>query len=520
MYGIGGETDLTEHTLDHLSGYRNSRPVRIGNGAFDQHQHDVWGMLLDAVDDPPAPRRPDPARRSGAGICYLVDQAIERVPEPDQGIWEMRGDPQHFVASKVMCWVAVDRGLRLARERDDDELHRTVAGGGRRRCRPRSSTRGVDDRGVFTQHYGTKDLDASNLLIPIMGFLPGDDERVRATVLAIADELTKDGLVLRYRVDTTDDGLSGEEGTFTICSFWLVSALTIIGEVDRARALFEKLLSFAGPLHLYAEEIDATTGQHLGQLPAGVHPPRADRRRSSTHRHRGSGRLTGRMRVFTTSALEDPRDVRATYPRLEEIGYDGVFSFEAKHDPFVALAVAAEHTTRVQLGTAIAIAFARTPMNLAYLGNDLQLVTGGRFVLGLGSQVRPHIVHRYGAEWSEPARRMHEIVRAVECGLHRMGDRRATRVRGRLLPPHLDDPRVRSGSEPVRTTAGVRRRIRAADGGGGGRSGRRADHAPVHDPRVAADDHDAGARAWPRRVGPLTRRRAGRVRDARRHVRP
>jgi probable F420-dependent oxidoreductase len=119
------------------------------------------------------------------------------------------------------------------------------------------------------------------------------------------------------------------------------------------------------------------------------------------------------VQVFTTSALEDPREVRHTYPRLEEIGYDGVFSFEAKHDPFVALAVAAEHTTRVQLGTAVAIAFARTPMNLAYLANDLQLVTEGRFLLGLGSQVRPHIVHRYGAAWSEPARRMHELVRAV-----------------------------------------------------------------------------------------------------------
>ena len=174
---------------------------------------------------------------------------------------------------------------------------------------------GVDDRGVFTQHYGTKALDASNLLIPIMGFLPGDDERVRATVLAIADELTKDGLVLRYRVDATDDGLSGEEGTFTICSFWLVSALTIIGEVDRARALFQKLLSFAGPLHLYAEEIDATTGQHLGQLPPGVHAPRADRRRPAADRHRGRrGRLTGASRVFTTSALEDPRDVSDDVP--------------------------------------------------------------------------------------------------------------------------------------------------------------------------------------------------------------
>ena len=121
--------------------------------------------------------------------------------------------------------------------------------------------------GVFKQHYDTDDLDASLLLIPIMGFLPPDDERVRATVLAIADDLTKDDLVLRYRVETTDDGLSGEEGTFTICSFWLVAALAIIGEVDRARALFEKLLSFAGPLLLYAEEIDTTTGQHLGNFP-------------------------------------------------------------------------------------------------------------------------------------------------------------------------------------------------------------------------------------------------------------
>jgi alpha,alpha-trehalase len=265
MYGIGGETDLTEHTLDPLAGYRGSRPVRIGNGAYDQHQHDVWGMLLDAIAVH--------ERRGGQipagvweGICYFVDQAIERFPEPDQGIWEMRGDPQHFVASKVMCWVAVDRGLRLARVRDDDEhverwqkaadeMHAEIL------------ERGADDRNVFVQHYDTKDLDASNLLIPIMGFLPADDERVRATVLAIADELTKDGLVLRYRVDTTDDGLSGEEGTFTICSFWLVSALTIIGEVDRARALFEKLLSFAGPLHLYAEEIDVSTGQHLGNFP-------------------------------------------------------------------------------------------------------------------------------------------------------------------------------------------------------------------------------------------------------------
>jgi len=265
MYGIGGETDLTEHTLDHLSGYRNSQPVRIGNGAFDQHQHDVWGMLLDAiaVHQNRGGQIPAPVWE---GICYFVDQAIERFPDPDQGIWEMRGDPKDFVASKMMCWVAVDRGLRLARVRDDNEhVERWQAAADTMRAE--ILDRGVDGRKVFTQHYDTKDLDASNLLIPIMGFLPADDERVRATVLAIADELTKDGLVLRYRVDTTDDGLSGEEGTFTICSFWLVSALTIIGEIDRARALFEKLLSLAGPLHLYAEEIDVTTGQHLGNFP-------------------------------------------------------------------------------------------------------------------------------------------------------------------------------------------------------------------------------------------------------------
>ncbi|MFI5052891.1 MAG: glycoside hydrolase family 15 protein, partial [Acidimicrobiia bacterium] len=265
MYGIGGETDLTEHLLDHLSGYRNSRPVRIGNGAYNQHQHDVWGMILDAVAVH-ARRGGQIAQPVWEGLCAFVDKAIERYSEPDQGIWEMRGDPKHFVASKVMCWVAVDRGIRLARERDDDrhvEKWQAAADA----IKAEVCEQGVDDRGSFTQFYGTKDLDASLLLIPIMEFLPPDDARVKTTVLAIADELTKDGLVLRYRVDTTDDGLSGEEGTFTICSFWLVSALTMIGELDRARALFEKLLSFAGPLHLYAEEIDVTTGQHLGNFP-------------------------------------------------------------------------------------------------------------------------------------------------------------------------------------------------------------------------------------------------------------
>ncbi|WP_051973401.1 glycoside hydrolase family 15 protein [Cryobacterium sp. MLB-32] len=265
MYGIGGERDLTEHTLDHLSGYRGSRPVRTGNGAFDQHQHDVWGMLLDSVEEH--------IRGGGqitpgvwAHLAELVDTALERSAQPDQGIWEMRGEPQHFVASKVMCWVAADRGARIAEGRGD-AAHAARWRAAADALKADICDRGVSDRGVFRQHYDTTDLDASLLLLPLMGFLPPDDVRVRATVLAIADELTEQGLVLRYRVASTDDGLSGEEGTFSICSFWLVSALSMIGEFDAASALFEKLLSFAGPLHLYAEEIDASTGQHLGNFP-------------------------------------------------------------------------------------------------------------------------------------------------------------------------------------------------------------------------------------------------------------
>jgi GH15 family glucan-1,4-alpha-glucosidase len=178
----------------------------------------------------------------------------------------VRGPAKHFTSSKILCWVALDRGSKLAALRGDadlaaewrrvaDEIHADVL------------ANGVDGRGVLCQHYETTALDASVLLAPLTGFLPPDDKRVRATVLAIADELTEDDLVLRYRVEETDDGFSGEEGTFTICSFWLVSALTEIGEVARARALCEKLLSYASPLLLYAEEIDPGTGRHLGNFP-------------------------------------------------------------------------------------------------------------------------------------------------------------------------------------------------------------------------------------------------------------
>jgi GH15 family glucan-1,4-alpha-glucosidase len=266
MYGIGGEKDLTERTLDHLSGYRGSRPVRVGNGAWDQHQNDVWGMILDAVDIYMRQGASQIVNQTWESVAGLVDQAIKHAGDPDQGIWEIRGDPQYFTASKVLCWVAMDRGSDLARARQDLERAnrwRQAAN----ELKAEILERGVDERGRFRQHYSNDELDASLLLIPILGFLPPDDARVRNTVLAIADELTEDGLVLRYKVDSTDTGFEGKEGTFTICSFWLVTALAMIGEEKRATDLCKKLLSFSGPLQLFAEEIDTTTGEHLGNFP-------------------------------------------------------------------------------------------------------------------------------------------------------------------------------------------------------------------------------------------------------------
>lgn len=265
MYGVGGERELPEFTLDHLHGYDGAKPVRIGNGAHDQRQHDVWGAVLDSVYIHTRSRdRLDD--RTWNMLCHQVEAALEHWRERDRGIWEVRGDPKHFTSSKVMCWVALDRGARLARLREEhalaqrwqvaaDQIHLDV-------CK-----KAVDSRGVFTQHYDTDALDASVLLMPLVRFLPADDPRIKATVLAIADELTVEGLVLRYRVEETDDGLSGEEGTFTICSFWLVSALVEIGEVDRARQLCGKLLSFSSPLDLYAEQIDPLSGEQLGNFP-------------------------------------------------------------------------------------------------------------------------------------------------------------------------------------------------------------------------------------------------------------
>ncbi len=265
MYGIDGRKDLPESTLDHLKGYENARPVRIGNGAYDQRQNDVYGAVLDSVYLHSKKRDHIPERL----WPVLKDQVLgaERVwKQPDQGIWEARGEPRHYVSSKLMCWVALDRGARLAERRGNDEQAQSwqaVAD----EIKDDILRHGVDGRGVFRQHYETDALDASNLLIPLVRFLPPDDERVRATVTAIKQELTDDGLVLRYRTEQTDDGQQGEEGSFLICSFWMVSALCEIGERREAEHLCERLLTYASPLGLYAEELEASSGRHLGNYP-------------------------------------------------------------------------------------------------------------------------------------------------------------------------------------------------------------------------------------------------------------
>ena len=304
MYGIGGESRLDEQELTHLSGYDQAKPVRIGNGAYNQDQHDVWGAVLDSIYLHTKSRDQLPDRLWPI-IKRQVETALERWREPDRGIWEVRGEPKHFTSSKLMCWVAADRGARLAHIRDDRrmtdrweaaaaEIHADIC-----EC-------ALDHRGVFVQHYDTTALDASVLLMPLVRFLPAADPRIRDTVLAIADELSEEGLVLRYRVTDTDDGFATEEGTFTICSFWLVSALSEIGEVERARGLCEKLLSYASPLQLYAEEIDPTTGRHLGNFPqafthlalinAVMHVIRSDQvsdqSELSNERSVGGGRMT------------------------------------------------------------------------------------------------------------------------------------------------------------------------------------------------------------------------------------
>ena len=265
MYGVDGRRDLTESTRDDLSGYDGASPVRIGNGAFDQRQNDVFGAVLDSVllHTRRSNRLP---RRLWPLVKTQAENAIKAWRDPDQGIWEARGKPQHYVSSKLMCWVAMDRAAKLAVIRGDPDLAanwEAVA----EDIKADILGHGLTADGVLRQHYETDSLDASTLLAAIFGFLPGTDQRMHATVMAIAEKLTENDFVLRYRTDETDDGLSGKEGTFLICSFWLVSALAVVGELGKAKDMLERLLKVASPLGLYAEEFDVTSAQHLGNFP-------------------------------------------------------------------------------------------------------------------------------------------------------------------------------------------------------------------------------------------------------------
>ncbi len=267
MFGIGGEHDLTERELPHLEGWRDSRPVRVGNGAWNQQQIDVYGELLGAahrlVDQ--LGDIDDDTKRF---LVACADTAAASWQEKDQGIWEVRGDPQHFLYSKVMCWVALDRAIALAGlidasdrvetwKRTRDEIWETVVRDGWN-----------DEAGAFTQYVGSTALDASNLMMPIVGFLPADDPRMLATIDAIAQRLTDErGLVYRYRTEEGVDGLAGEEGTFLLCTFWLAQALAQSGQVDRARGVFEKAIAFANDVGLLAEEVEPGSGEMLGNFP-------------------------------------------------------------------------------------------------------------------------------------------------------------------------------------------------------------------------------------------------------------
>ena len=264
MFGVGGEHDLSERTLSHLAGWRNSRPVRVGNGAWNQLQLDVYGELLSAA----RLLRNQLSELDEITRHFLVEvanMAAARWQEPDQGIWEVRGGPRDFLYSKLMCWVALDCAIELV---DLLDAHnRTEAWvATRERIRDAILERGWSEKaGAFTQAFGSDDLDASALMIPIVGFLPATDPRVRATTDAIAEKLTDaHGLVYRYRAS---DGLEGSEGTFLLCTFWLAHALALAGEVERARATFERAVAYVNDVGLLAEEVDPVSGELLGNFP-------------------------------------------------------------------------------------------------------------------------------------------------------------------------------------------------------------------------------------------------------------
>jgi GH15 family glucan-1,4-alpha-glucosidase len=268
MYGIRGEHDLSERELPHLRGWRDSRPVRVGNGAWNQTQLDVYGELLNALHlyhERLGELHPE----IQAFVADLADTAARRWREKDAGIWEMRGEPRHHLSSKVLCWTALDRAVKLAPVLGE---HARAAEWAAERDRLREAilTRGWSEaKQAYAQSFDSDELDAAALLMAIYGFLPATDERMRSTIDAVARELTEDEMVLRYRNEEgmNADGLTGEEGTFAICTFWLVIALAQAGEVDRAEALFDQLVGYANDLGLLGEEIDTSTGEQLGNFP-------------------------------------------------------------------------------------------------------------------------------------------------------------------------------------------------------------------------------------------------------------
>ena len=266
MYGCYGERRLTEHVIDGLSGYRDSRPVRVGNGAATQSQLDVYGELLGAANlwRLAGSEMTDDGWRSIKG---LVDLACVRWREPDHGLWEMRGELQHFVYSKAMCWLAVSRGIALAEaqgvhEEIDrwravrDEIHQSI------------DTHGIDPkRGCYVQSYGSTALDASLLRLPILGFIPIDEPRAQATIAAVREDLSVGSLLRRYRPEETDDGVSGGEGSFLMASFWLVDVLVMSGKLDEAESLYRELTALSNDVGLFAEQYDAVAQEQLGNFP-------------------------------------------------------------------------------------------------------------------------------------------------------------------------------------------------------------------------------------------------------------
>ena len=268
MYGIGGEHDLSERELPHLRGWRDSTPVRVGNGAWGQTQLDVYGELLNAIY----------LYRERLGelhpeiqtfVADLADTAARRWTERGAGMWEMRGEPRHHVSSKVLCWTALDRAVKLAPQLGEyaKVAEWEVA---REEIRTAIFERGWSEaKQAFAQSFDSDELDAAQLLMPLLGFLPADDPRMRSTIDAIARDLTEDGLVLRYKTDegAGSDGLSGQEGTFVICSFWLVSCLAQAGELERGERLFDRVAGYANELGLLAEEVDSASGELLGNFP-------------------------------------------------------------------------------------------------------------------------------------------------------------------------------------------------------------------------------------------------------------